>query len=56
VQRVSHIARNHREAEAWDIEQYRRLTPAERQRIAKELRVRAYGKRCLDLRAWADTR
>jgi hypothetical protein len=37
------IFKGHKEQEAADIRFYIRLTPRERQRIARELRVRYYG-------------
>lgn len=47
---IIHKANNFREAEAWDIEQQIRMTPEERQRIAKQLRERYYGKNPPDVR------
>lgn len=47
---IVHKARNFREAEAWDIEQQIRMTPEERQEIAKELREKYYGKNAPDVR------
>ena len=38
------IFKSFREQEAWDIQYYINLSPEERQRIARELRERYYGK------------
>lgn len=37
------VFKSHKEQEDWDIQYYIRLTPRERQRIARELRRRYYG-------------
>ena len=50
MERVYHKAKNHKEAEAWDIDQHLRMTPEERQNAAKELRRRVYGDRTIDVR------
>lgn len=47
---IVHKAKNFREAEAWDIEQQIRMRPEERQRIAKYLKERYYGKNPPDVR------
>lgn len=38
------------DADAWDIAQHIQMTPEERQKAAKELRVRYYGKNAPDVR------
>jgi len=48
---VVHKAKNFQEAEAWDIEQQIQMSPHERQRVAKILRERFYGKACPDVRS-----
>jgi hypothetical protein len=50
MERVVNIAKNHREAELWDIQQQTNMTPQERLEIAKELRRRAYGDDVKDVR------
>ena len=50
VERVAHIAKSFASAREWDLEQYRNMTAEERQRVAKTLRERYYGKRCPDVR------
>lgn len=47
---IIHKAKNFREAEAWDIEQQIRMTPEERQKIARQLRERYYGENLPDVR------
>jgi hypothetical protein len=43
MERVVHVAHGYAEAAQWDIEQQLRLTPQERQAIARELRRRVWG-------------
>lgn len=50
IERVVHIARSHREAHEWDVEQQIRMTPEQRQDIARELRRRVYGPNPPDVR------
>jgi len=52
MERIVHKAKNHQEAEDWDIEQSIRMTPAERQQIAKALKDKFYGKNCPDVREY----
>lgn len=47
---VVHKAQSFAEAEEWDILQNIRMTPEERRRAAWELKRRAYGDNCLDVR------
>ncbi len=47
---ISHKSFNYEEAELWDIEQQIRMTPEERQAIARELRIRVYGSNPPDVR------
>ena len=42
-------AKNFKEAEDWDIEQHIRMTPEERQKVAKILRDKFYGKNTPDV-------
>jgi len=50
MKRLIHKAKNHREAQEWDIVQQIRMTTEERQRIANELKRRFYGSRNPDVR------
>lgn len=50
VDRVVNKARNFRAAAEWDIEQHIRLSPRERQAIARQLRQRVYGRKVKDVR------
>jgi len=42
--KIVKIFKNFEDQEAWDIQYYINLRPEERQRIARELRMRYYGK------------
>ena len=50
VDRIANKAHGHEEAQRWDAEQYARMTPDERRRVAKTLRDRVYGTDCPDVR------
>jgi hypothetical protein len=50
MRRVIHIAQGFREAKEWEIFQEISLTPAQRQRAAKFLKQRFYGKNPPDVR------
>jgi hypothetical protein len=50
MERIVNIAQNNEEAEKWDIIQQIKLKPAERQKIAKILKERFYGKKCKDVK------
>ena len=50
MERIVHIAKNHKEAEEWDILQQISMTPEERQRIAKELKRKVYHNTPKDMR------
>ncbi|MEJ5351539.1 MAG: hypothetical protein WHS65_08110 [Melioribacteraceae bacterium] len=50
MKRIVNIAKSHAEAEEWDIKQQISLTPEERQRIAYELKIKAYGRNTKDVR------
>ncbi len=50
MNRTVKVARNYQEAEEWDILQQIKMTPAERQQAARELKWRVYGRRCPDIR------
>jgi hypothetical protein len=50
IKRVIHKARNHRQAERWDLFQQIEMTPEERQRVARELKKRFYGKNSINVR------
>jgi len=41
---------NFKEAEEWNIKQYLKMSPEERQKIARKLRERVYGKNPPDVR------
>jgi adenylylsulfate kinase-like enzyme len=51
IKRVVHISHNFVDAELWDIKQQVSLSPEERQKAAKELKSRAFGKAVRDVRA-----
>jgi len=50
LKQIVNIANGFKEAEDWDIKQHIDMTPEERQRIAKILRERVYGKDNPDVR------
>ena len=50
IKRIMHKFKSHEEAEAWNMEQYIRMTPEQRQDIALELRKHAYGEKVPDVR------
>jgi predicted Fe-S protein YdhL (DUF1289 family) len=50
MDRVVRKSRSFDEADRWDVEQHTSMTPDERQRVAKELRERVYGKDAPDVR------
>ena len=47
---IVHKATGFQDADAWDIAQHIQMTPEERQKAAKELRDRFYGKNAPDVR------
>jgi hypothetical protein len=51
MQRTVHKARGFQEAEEWNIEQERQMTPNERRAVALQLRRRVYGPHPKDVRA-----
>jgi len=50
MERIFKKAKNYKEAQEWDIEQNLRMTPEQRQDVAKELRERVYGKETVDIK------
>jgi len=52
MERIVNKAKNHTEAELWDILQQINMTPQERLDIASELRRRVYGEDVKDVREW----
>jgi hypothetical protein len=50
MKRIFNIARNHLEAMKYDKEQYKKMTPEERQKIAFELKRRFFGDNTPDVR------
>jgi hypothetical protein len=50
MKRVLNKAKNHNAAATWDIVQQVRMTPGQRQAIAKELKKRFYGRTVPDVR------
>jgi len=52
MKRVVHIAKNSREAAAWNIRQCLRMTVEERQQAAWELKIRVYGDGSPDIREY----
>ena len=51
MKRVVHKARNFKEAQKWDIMQMIKMTPDERQKAARALKDRYYGRNRPDVRA-----
>jgi hypothetical protein len=51
VERVVHVSHSFEDARSWDIEQHRSMTPEQRQRAARLLKERVYGRDALDVRA-----
>ena len=49
-ERVAHKSFDYQDAELWDIEQQIRMTPEERQAVARQLRIRVYGTHPPDVR------
>lgn len=52
MQRIARKSRNAQEAEVWEIAQYRAMTPAQRIRVARALKRRAYPVPQPDVREW----
>lgn len=50
MERIVHIAKSHEEARNWDIKQAISMTPEKRQAIAKELKIRVFGKATKDVK------
>ena len=50
MQRIVNIAKNLKEADEWDILQQINMTSSERRKVAKELRIRFFGKNTKDVR------
>ena len=50
IEPVVHKAQSFADADDWDVLQNIRMTPEERRRAARELRRRAYGNDCPDVR------
>jgi hypothetical protein len=50
MERLAHKSTSHNAAAAWDRKQARELSVDERQAIARELKRRAFGTGCLDVR------
>lgn len=50
MERIVHISHNFTDAEKWDIQQQINASPDERQKAARELKLRYYGKNCPDVR------
>ena len=50
MKRVYNKAKDYKEAEEWDILQNLRMSVEERQSVAKQLRVRVYGEKTIDVR------
>ena len=50
MEKVIHIAKNHKNAAEWDLLQQVLMTVEERRRIAKELKIRFYGRSIPDVR------
>lgn len=50
LKRIVNIARTRKEADEWDVRQQLSLTPNERQKIAKILKEKYFGKNSKDLK------
>jgi len=50
MKKIVHKAKNHKEAEIWDVTQQIMMSAQERQHIAKELKKRFYGNITPDIR------
>ncbi len=55
MERIVNKAKNHKEAEKWDILQQINMKPEERQRIAKMLKKKVYGTQTKDIRKTYNT-
>jgi 4-hydroxy-3-methylbut-2-enyl diphosphate reductase IspH len=51
MKRTFNKAKNHKEAEKWDIIQQTTMSPEERQQVAKEIRKKFYGSNSPDVRS-----
>ncbi len=52
MERIANKARNHKEAEIWDISQHINMTPQERLEIVDTLKKKVYGEDVKDVREW----
>lgn len=50
MERIVHKAKNHKEAELWDIYQQVNMKPEERQRAAKKLKEKVFGIKSQDIK------
>jgi hypothetical protein len=50
MERIVKISKTFKEADDWDISQHIRLKPEERQKIAKMLKMKFYGRKTKDVR------
>jgi len=50
MKRIVHKSYNFTEAELWEIKQQVSLRPEERQKVARELKARVFGKNARDVR------
>jgi hypothetical protein len=48
--RPINISNSFEEAESWDVQQQIHMTPNERQKVARELKIRVYGKKQPDIK------
>lgn len=51
MKRIINKAKNNKEAEEWDIQQQLKMSPVERQKVAKELKIKFYGHNPKDVRS-----
>jgi hypothetical protein len=51
MERIGHQAQGHAAARAYELDQYAKMTPDERRRVAKTLRDRYWGLGCPDVRS-----
>ncbi|MHC1738548.1 MAG: hypothetical protein AB9882_11120 [Ignavibacteriaceae bacterium] len=50
MKRIVKISKTFKEADDWDVSQHIQLKPEERQKIAKMLKIKFYGKKNKDVR------
>jgi exonuclease III len=56
MERIVHKSKSFKDAESWDIQQQISMTPEERQKAAKFLKEKYYGKKVPDIRKFKKKR